>query len=122
VRELMAGGKPFLEGESTLEWPHNEFVRFYVEAGPVGLAFVLLLVGLLVRTALVAAAADPVPERRALMLVIAADIVAESCLQNLFNAVHHATVLVLFLALAAHAPRSAAGRVGSGQAALPVPS
>ena len=123
VRELMADGKPFLEGESTLEWPHNEFVRFYVEAGPLGLAFILLLVGLLVRTALVAAAMDPVPERRALLLVIAADIVAESCLQNLFNAIHHATVLVLFLAAAAMRARSAAGpRVGSGQAALPVPS
>ncbi|HVG87847.1 MAG TPA: hypothetical protein VM823_02670, partial [Gaiellales bacterium] len=105
------------------EWPHNEFVRFYVEAGPLGLAFILLLVGLLVRTALVAAVADPVPERRALMLVIAADIVAESCLQNLFNAIHHATVLVLFLAVAAARDSGTAPeRVGSGQAALPAPS
>ena len=106
VRELLADGKPWLDGASTLEWPHNEFVRFYVEAGPLGLGFALLLVGALVRTALRAATRDPGdPVRRALVLAIAADIVAESCLQNLFNAVHHATVLVVFLALAAAAAR-----------------
>lgn len=123
VRELMADGKPLLDGDSTLEWPHNEAVRFYVEAGAPGLAFLLLLVGVLVRTALRAAAVERVPERKALMLVIAADIVAEAGLQNLFNAVHHATVLILFLALAAASGRAAApAHVRPGQAALPAPS
>ena len=37
---------------------------------------------------------------RALILVIAADLVAEACLQNLLNAVYHATVLILILCLA----------------------
>ena len=110
VRELMADGKPFLDGDNTLEWPHDEYVRFYVEAGPLGLAFVLLLVGGCVRMALRAAAVDGCGPRRMLTLAIAADLVAESCLQNLFNAIYHATVLVTFLALAAKgAERDAAG-------------
>jgi O-antigen ligase len=116
VREMLAEGKPWLDGASTLEWPHNEFVRLYVEAGPLGLGFALLLVGALARTALRAAARDAGggdPARRTLLLAIAADIVAEACLQNLFNAVHHATVLVVFLALAAAATR------GSGRAPAP---
>jgi O-antigen ligase len=108
VREMLAEIKPWLDGASTLEWPHNEFVRLYVEAGPLGLGFALVLVVALARTALRAAARDPGgdPVRRTLMLAIAADVVAESCLQNLFNAVLHATVLVVFLALAAAATRS----------------
>lgn len=127
VRELLAEGKPWLDGESTLEWPHNEFVRFYVEAGPLGLGFALLLVCALVRTALRAAARDPDPVRRALVLAIAADVVAESSIQNLFNAVHHATVLVLFLAVAAAAARDT-GRLGAtatnrpGQVPVAVPT
>jgi O-antigen ligase len=109
VRELMANGKPFLDGDNTLEWPHDEYVRFYVEAGPLGLAFVLLLVGGCVRMALRAAAVDGCGPRRMLTLAIAADLLAESCLQNLFNAIYHATVLVAFLALAAEAARREAG-------------
>jgi O-antigen ligase len=105
VREMLADGKPSLDGDSTLEWPHDEYVRFYVEAGPVGLAFVLLLVGLCVWMALRTAAADRQAPRRTLTLAIAADLVAESCLQNLFNAIYHATVLVTFLALAAESAR-----------------
>lgn len=126
VRELLADGKPWLDGASTLEWPHNEFVRFYVEAGPVGLAFALLLVAAIARTALRAAARCPDdPVRRALLLAVAADVVAESCLQNLFNAVHHATVLALFLALAASArsarstPPPATNRPGQVPAPAP---
>jgi hypothetical protein len=57
------------------------------------------------------------------LLVIAADIVAESSLQNLFNAVHHAAVLALFLALAAARGREASSsQLNPGQAALPAPS
>lgn len=131
VRELMADGKPSLDGTSTLEWPHNEVVRFYVEAGPAGLAFVLLLVATLVRTALRSARRDPDPVRRTLALAVAADLVAEACLQNLLNAIYHATVLVIFLGLAAAAagargatagaaPRPAAAPAGQGP--LPAPS
>jgi hypothetical protein len=124
VRELMADGKPSLGGESTLEWPHNEFVRFYVEAGPPGLAFVVLLVGLLVRSALLAAAREGDPVRRTLALAVAADIVAEASLQNLLNAVYHATVLVAFLALAVQRPGPARSvpQVGPGQATALAPS
>ena len=54
----------------------------------------------LVRRAACAArdAADPV--LRAMILAIAADLIAEACLQNLLNAVYHATVLILILCLA----------------------
>ena len=58
-----------------------------------------------VRLALRAAAADGQAPRRMLTLAIAADLVAETCLQNLFNAIYHATVLVTFLALAAEGVR-----------------
>ena len=58
-----------------------------------------------------------------LILAIAADLVAEACLQNLLNAVYHATVLILVLTLAA----TMAGRenvdreVPPGQAPAPMP-
>jgi O-antigen ligase len=100
VRDLLAGGRPELNGTDLLEWPHNEFVRFWVEAGPIGLLFVVLLLALLVRRALRAARVEPDPVLRALMLAIAADLLAEACLQNLLNAVYHATVLILMLSLA----------------------
>ena len=75
-------------------------MRLYVEAGPPGLLFVVLLLALLVRRALRAARLSDDPMLRALMLVIAADLVAEALLQNLLNAVYHATVLILILSLA----------------------
>jgi O-antigen ligase len=105
VRELLADGRPALDGSLLLEWPHNEFVRLYVEAGPPGLLFVVLLLTVLVQRAIVAAREPADPVLRALVLVIAADLVAEACLQNLLNAVYHATVLILILCLAAAAVR-----------------
>ena len=101
VRELLADGRPALDGTSLLEWPHNEFVR-------------LLRRGRTARAAVRGPAAgdagasrdprargiEPDPVLRALILVIAADLVAEACLQNLLNAVYHATVLILILCLA----------------------
>ena len=36
VRELLADGRPALDGTELLEWPHNELVRLYLEAGPPG--------------------------------------------------------------------------------------
>jgi hypothetical protein len=97
----------------------------FVEAGPPGLLFVVLLLALLLRRGLRAArdAADPV--LRALILVILADLVAEACLQNLLNAVYHATVLVLILALAvadSRRPWSTAIPDGSMTLAHPVAS
>ena len=125
VRETLGPGKPWLDGEMTLEWPHDEFVRYLVEAGPLGLAFVSLLVLTLVRTAL-RGAVGAAPARRALLLVLASDLVAESLFQNLFNAVYHATVLVLLVCLGAHrAPEPAAAvepAPDPGQGGLPVPS
>lgn len=104
VREMLAPGKPWLDGAQTLEWPHNELFRFFLEAGPVGLAFVLVFLGTLVRRAVRAATTTDAAPRRALVLVIAADLVAEALLQNLFNAVYHLTVLVLILCLASETP------------------
>ena len=100
VRRLLAAGRPALNGTELLEWPHNEFVRFYVEAGPIGLLFVALLLVVLLRRTVRAARAGSEPVLRALMLAIMADLVAEACLQNLLNAVYHATVLILILGVA----------------------
>jgi hypothetical protein len=49
---------------------------------------------------------DTLVERRVLLLAVAADLLAEASLQNILNAVYHATVLVIFLAVAAAATRS----------------
>lgn len=122
VRELLADGRPALNGTELLEWPHNEPVRFYVEAGPPGLMFVVLLLGLLVRRAVRAARHEVDPLRRALMLAIAADLVAEALLQNLLNAIYHATVLVLVLSLAVATTRPQGSAARPGQAPAPVPS
>ncbi|HEX6015495.1 MAG TPA: O-antigen ligase family protein [Geminicoccaceae bacterium] len=123
ARELLADGRPALDGTKLLECPHNELVRFYLEAGPPGLLFVLLLLAVLLRRALRAAAREDDPERRMLILAIAADLVAEACLQNLLNAVYHATVLILVLILAvALAGREDVGRAARpGQAPAPMP-
>ena len=118
VRAMLAGGRPALDGADLLEWPHNEPVRFYLEAGPPGPLFVVLLVGLLVRRALLAARIEPDPVRRTLMLAIAADLVAECLLQNLLNAIYHATVLILVLALAVATTERPAE---PGQAPAPMP-
>lgn len=123
VREMLAAGRPALNGTELLEWPHNEPVRFYLEAGPPGLMFVVLLLGILARRALLAARCEPDPVRRTLMLAIAADLVAEALLQNLLNAIYHATVLILVLSLtAASARRAPAAASEPGQAAVPMPS
>lgn len=125
VREMLAEGRPALDGTTLLEWPHNEFVRFFVEAGPLGLLLVALLLALLVRRA-VRAAREADPVRRTLLLAIAADLLAEAALQNLFNAVYHATVLILILCLAAaDASRQSEAREKAeepGQAAAKLPS
>jgi O-antigen ligase len=118
VRALLADGRPALDGTALLEWPHNELVRFYVEAGPPGLLFVVLLLGLLVRRAVRAARREADPVRRALMLVIAADLVAEACLQNLLNAIYHATVLVLVLSLAIETTRGSSAWTSDDAGAL----
>lgn len=120
VRELLADGKPWLDGAQTLEWPHNELVRFFIEAGPFGLAFVVVFLATLLQRATGAARRATRPERRMLLLVIAADLVAESLLQNLLNAVYHATALVLILCLAAARPEGTP--TGPGLAPAPAPS
>ncbi|MCB2054530.1 MAG: O-antigen ligase family protein [Geminicoccaceae bacterium] len=99
VRSMMTEGRPWIEGGRMLEWPHNEFVRFYFEAGLPGLLMVTLLIGGMLARTLRAAAIEAVPARRALMLVLAADMVTQSVLQNYFNTVYHATVLLMILAV-----------------------
>ena len=113
VRERLAEGRPALDGAMLLEWPHNELVRFYIEAGPPGLLFVILLLVILLRRALRTARAADDPALRTLALAIAADLIAEALLQNLLNAIYHATVLILILALATAPARRAAAWVPS---------
>jgi O-antigen ligase len=107
VRELLANGRPALDGTAFLEWPHHELARLYVEAGPPGLLFVVMLLGIVLRRAARAAREDIDPVQRTLVLAVAADLVAEASLQNLLNAVYHATVLFLILTLATSRLREA---------------
>jgi O-antigen ligase len=117
TRQLLAGGRPEIAGGLLLEWPHNEFIRFYVEGGVVGLLLVAVLVVEAVRRArrCALAAADPVV--RVLVLAIAADMIVQCLLQNYFNTVYHATVLLMLLGmLAAETPSAAALPAGAGLA------
>jgi len=101
VRERLAEGRPALDGSRLLEWPHNELLRFYVEAGLPGLLFVGLLLFELVRLAMRATRADTRPLRRATMLAIAADMLAQSAFQNYFNSIYYSIGLLLVLTTSA---------------------
>jgi len=102
VRERLADGRPALDGTQLLEWPHNEPLRFFVEAGPAGFIFLGLLLGHLLRLAVRAASGESRPLPRATMLAIAADMLAQSLFQNYFNSVYYATgLLVVLVTLAA---------------------
>lgn len=97
VRELLRDGRPAIDGTRLLEWPHNEPVRFFVEAGVLGLGFLLLLLGWSTGRALHAARREPSPLRRALLLAIVADMLGQSLFQNYFNNIYYATALLLVL-------------------------
>jgi len=97
VRELLRDGRPALDGVSLLEWPHNEPLRFFVEAGLPGLLFVGVLMARLARLAIVAARDETRPVPRALMLAIAADMLGQSLFQNYFNSIYHAVALLSVL-------------------------
>jgi len=101
TRALLADGRPSIAGGALLEWPHNELVRFWVEAGALGLTLVLVVMGEAVRRAVTHArrAADPV--ERTAVLAIAADMVVQCLLQNYFNSVYHATVMLMLLGMLA---------------------
>lgn len=101
VRATLEAGRPVINGGHLLEWPHNEFVRFFVEGGALGLMLVLVVVGEALRRARrrVLITADPV--ERVLLLAIAADMLAQCLLQNYFNSVYHATVMLLLLGMLA---------------------
>jgi hypothetical protein len=101
VRTALATERPAIDGERMLEWPHNEIVRLTVEAGPLGLAFAIGLVACTLRLALRGAAAAADPLRRDLLLVLAADVVAESLLQNFFNGIYQATAFLLLIGILA---------------------
>lgn len=116
VRELLRGGRPALDGVRLLEWPHNELIRFWVEGGPLGFAFVLLLLSWLTRRALLAARHETDQLRRAMQLAIPADMIAQSLLQNYLNGIYHATAMILLLAVITE-PRATASRDPSGPTA-----
>ena len=99
VREIMLDGRPGLSGGRFLEWPHNEFVRFYVEGGIPGLMMISLLVGGMTVRALRSARTATDPRLRMLVLVLAADMLAQSLLQNHFNMIYHSSMTMLILAM-----------------------
>ncbi|MEZ5863900.1 MAG: hypothetical protein R3D25_07430 [Geminicoccaceae bacterium] len=117
IRATLADGRPLIGDGQLLEWPHNELVRFYVEAGVPGVVLVLLLLGEVTRLALRQARITGDPAERALLLVIAADLWAQCLFQNYFNGVYQATVLILLVGVlaaggAGREPRPAAGPPG----------
>ena len=111
VRAALAVERPAIDGERLLEWPHNEVVRLTVEAGPLGLVLVVGLIVCTVRLAMQGAAATVDPLRRDLLLVLAADVIAESLLQNFFNGIYQATAYLLLIGILA-TPLTARPRPG----------
>jgi hypothetical protein len=120
VRATLADGKPALDGQDILDWPHNEAVRLWVEAGPPGLAFLLVLLGTLCARA-VRVARQEIEDARGpgahagsgagmLALALAADALAQSLFQNWLNGVYHATFGVLVIALLDERARTNAER------------
>lgn len=101
VRATLEAGRPVIAGGHLLEWPHNEFVRFFVEGGALGLLLVLVVVGEALRRARRRALVTADPVERVLVLAIAADMLAQCLLQNYFNSVYHATVMLLLLGMLA---------------------
>jgi O-antigen ligase len=101
VRHLLAQGRPTIAGGHLLEWPHNEFVRFYVEGGVLGFTLVLVVVGDVVRRAARRARVTADPVERVLLLALAADLLTQCLLQNYFNSVYHATVMVMLVGMLA---------------------
>lgn len=99
VRETLRDGRPALDGVRLLEWPHNEPIRFLVEAGLPGLAFVGLLLGRITVLAVRAARLDRSGPRRAMVLAIAADMLGQSLFQNYFNSIYHAGALLFVLSI-----------------------
>ena len=101
VRATLGDGRPIIAGGHLLEWPHNEFVRFFVEGGALGLMLVLVLVVEALRRARRRALVTTDPVERVLLLAIAADMLAQCLLQNYFNSVYHATVMLMLLGMLA---------------------
>lgn len=101
VREALRDGRPALDGVRLLEWPHNEPIRFLVEAGLPGLAFVSILLGRITVLAVRAARIDRSGPRRAMVLAIAADMLGQSLFQNYLNSIYHAGALLLVLLILA---------------------
>jgi hypothetical protein len=107
VRSLLASGRPAIDGERLLEWPHNEFVRLLVEGGPAGLLFALGLAVHILRRAVRGLQFSDDPVQRSLLLALTADVVAEMMLQNFLNGVYQATMFILLIgALSARPPAS----------------
>lgn len=120
VREALRDGRPALDGARLLEWPHNEPIRFLVEAGLPGLTFVMLLIGRLATLAVRAARLDDHPPRRALVLAIAADMLGQSLFQNYLNSIYHAGALLLVLVVLAARVEDEAAEAGlAGPSASP---
>ncbi|WP_027136307.1 O-antigen ligase family protein [Geminicoccus roseus] len=122
VRSALAEGKPHLDGQAILDWPHNEAVRLWVEAGPVGLAFLLVLLGAVVGRAMAVAKAAPPGGEGLVALVLAGDAIAQSLLQNWLNGVYHATFAVLLVGLLAGEAPNRHGRATSGLSPHPAPA
>lgn len=97
IRDAMESGKPVISNGRPLEWPHNEFIRFWIESGPLGLLLILGFCTLLTARTLRAAQFAGNRTGSTLVLILTADLIARSLLQNYFNSVYDATVLVAVL-------------------------
>lgn len=121
LRRVFADGRPVIDGGLHLEWPHDEFVRMWVEGGLPGLVFALVLVAGVVARALRAARRADDPLRRVLLVALAADLTAQSLLQNYFHSIYLATATVLAITVLAVHVRNEAEDAAAQPAAAPAP-
>jgi len=123
VRRMFADGRPVVDGGLSLEWPHNAFVRLWVEGGLPGLAFALLLIGGLVVRAVRAARVARDGPSRLVLLALAADMTAQSLLQNYLQSIYLSTATILTIAvLAVQVRHAAANAATQPRAQAPAPS
>ena len=104
IRAVLADGKPSLDGDAILDWPHDEAIRLWVEAGPFGLAFLLVLLGSIALRACSVIRHHPDDAARLLAATLLADAVAQCLFQNWLNGVYVATLEVLLIALLGRLP------------------
>lgn len=86
---------------NALLWPHNEFIRFYVEGGIFGVGIVFLLFFHALHCLYIVLRYPASPHLKALTILIATETIVQVMLNNSFQAIYRISFLYLFLTMSA---------------------